>query len=101
MLRKMHDINVKLELWKHKIEEIERFFVEKNIPHYGEVIKQQIIDKIKKDRMDIVTSLMNYDETQLELLNDKIDISILFYNCVATLGLNLYKEVSINYTRCH
>lgn len=97
----MNDINVKLELLQHKIEEIERFFVEKNIPYYGEVIKLQIQDKIKKDRIDIVTSLMNYDETQLELLTDKIDISIIFYGCVATLGLNLYKEVLMTNPRCH
>lgn len=97
----MNNINIKLDLLKDKIEGIERFFVEKNIPYYGQVIKLQIRDKIKKDRMDIVTSLMNYDETQLELLNDKIDISIIFYDCVATLGRNLYKEVLNTNTRCH
>jgi hypothetical protein len=97
----MNNINVKLDLLKDKIEGIERFFVEKNIPYYGEVIKLQIQDKIKEDRMDIITSLMNYDETQLDLLNDKIDISIIFYDCVATLGLNLYKEVLNTNTRCH
>jgi hypothetical protein len=97
----MNNINVKLNLLKDKIEGIERFFVEKNIPYYGEVIKLQIQDKIKKDRMDIITSLMNYDENQLDLLNDKIDISIIFYDCVATLGLNLYKEFLNTNTRCH
>jgi hypothetical protein len=96
-----NNINVKLELLQDRIRRIEKFFEEKNIPYYGEVIKLQIQDKIKKDRMDIVMSLMNYDETQFEILNDKIDISIIFYECVATLGLNLYKEVLNTNTRCH
>jgi hypothetical protein len=97
----MNDITMKLDILTRKIDEIEMFFEDNTIPYYGEVIKLQIQEKIKNDRIDITTSLMNYDESQLEVLKDKIDIFNIFYCCVANLGITLYKQVSMTSTRCH
>jgi hypothetical protein len=80
--------------------EIEAFYTNKSIPYFGEVVKLQIEEKIKKDRMDIVISLMNYDETQYDLLNDKLDIYNMFYDCVARLGLNIYEKLTLSNIRC-
>ncbi len=97
------DIKTKIELVREKMNNIERFFKEKHIPHYGEIIKLQIEDKMKKDRQELIVSLMNYDENddyQKELLNDKLDIFDIFYDCISKLGLSLYEQISTINTRC-
>lgn len=97
----MDIINKKIDLLREKIDNIERFFEEKDIPYYGELIKLQIKEKIKKDRIDILVSLMNCDDNGKELLNDKLDIYNIFYDCISKLGLTLYQQISATNTRCH
>jgi hypothetical protein len=96
----MDRIDRKVLILRHKMNEIEAFYTNKSIPYFGEVVKLQIEEKIKKDRMDIVISLMNYDETQYDLLNDKLDIYNMFYDCVARLGLNIYEKLTLSNIRC-
>jgi hypothetical protein len=96
----MDRIDRKVLILRHKMNEIEAFYTNKSIPYFGEVVKLQIEEKIKKDRMDIVISLMNYDETQYDLLNDKLDIYNMFYDCVARLGLSIYEKLTLSNIRC-
>lgn len=93
----------KLDLLREKMSYIDRFFKEKHIPHYGEIIKLQINEKIKNDRQDLIVSLMNFDandDCQKELLNDKLDILNMFYDCISKLGLCLYEQISTTNTKC-
>lgn len=96
----MNNIDRKVEILRYKMREIENFYTNKNIPYFGEIVKLQIQEKIKKDRMDIVLSLMNYEESQYDLLNDKLDIYNIFYDCVAKLGLSIYEKLTVSNLRC-
>lgn len=96
----MESIERKVVILRHKMNEIETFYTNRTIPYFGEVVKLQIQEKIKKDRMDIVISLMNYDESHYDLLNDKLDIYNIFYDCVAKLGLNIYEKLTLSNIRC-
>lgn len=97
------DITNKIDLLRDKMTRIETFFQDKYIPYYGEIIKLQIEEKIKNDRLDLILSMMNYsgnDNYQKELLNDKLDIYNIFYDCISKLGLSLYEQISQTNTRC-
>lgn len=96
----MDCIERKVIMIRRKMNEIETFYTNKSIPYFGEVVKLQIEDKIKKDRRDIIISLMNYDESQYDILNDKLDIYNIFYDCVAKLGLNVYEKLTLSNIRC-
>ena len=97
----MDTVSKRLDMLRQKIDRIESFFEDNTVPYYAEIIKLQIQEKIKKDRMDLVVSLTEYDETQQEILSDKIDIFSIFYDCVAELGLSLYKQIPLLQDRCH
>ena len=96
----MDGIERKVQILRHKMDEIEVFYTNKSIPYFGEDVKMQIQDKIKKDRMDIIISLMNFDDSQYDLFNDKLDIYNVFYDCVAKLGLHIYEKLTIFNIRC-
>jgi hypothetical protein len=96
----MERLERKVIILRHKMNEIEAFYTNKSIPYFGEVVKLQIQDKIKRDRMDIVISLLNYDESQYDLLNDKLHVYNIFYDCVAKLGLNIYEKLTLSNIRC-
>lgn len=96
----MNTIDIKVKQLQYKMNEIETFYLNKSIPYFGEIIKVQIQEKIKRDRIDIITSLMNYDQSKYHLLNDKFDIYDIFYDCVAKLGLNMYENLTLSNIRC-
>lgn len=96
----MNSIERKVIILRHKMNEIETFYTNKSIPYFGEIVRLQIEEKIRKDRIDIMISLMNYDDTQYELLNDKLDIYNIFYDCVAKLGLNIYEKLTLSNIKC-
>lgn len=87
----MESIDKKVITLGKKINEIEACYTSNNIPFFSELVKLQIKDKIKKDRIDIINLLMNYDEAYHELLNDKLDIWNTFYECITKLGFTIYE----------
>lgn len=95
----MDNIENKVTVLRHKMKEIETFYLNKSIP-FGEIVRLQIQDKIKRDRMDIIISVMNYDESQYDLLNDKLYVYNMFYDCVAKLGLSIYEKLALSNIRC-
>lgn len=96
----MDSIERKVIILRKKMNVIEAFYTNKNIPYFGEIVKLQIQEKIKQDRMNIIIALMNYDESQYDLLNDKLDIYNIFYDCVAKLGLSIYEKLTLSNIRC-
>lgn len=96
----MDSIERKVIILRKKMNVIETFYTNKNIPYFGEIVKLQIQEKIKQDRMNIIIALMNYDESQYDLLNDKLDIYNIFYDCVAKLGLSIYEKLTLSNIRC-
>lgn len=72
----MNRINDKIMTLRNKMDSLDRCFDEIALTEIDKMCK----DKLQQDRVHIIKLLMNYDETQFELMNDTLDLYNHFYD---------------------